>query len=102
MSALTAQQLDEVRRICEGFGVDRLDLFGSAAGGDFEPARSDYDFVVRFAPCTPSEHYDRYFGLLESLEQLLEAKVDLVEEIALRNPHLIRRMNESRIQLYAA
>lgn len=102
MSALTAPQLDQIRQLCQEFVVERLDLVGSAAAGNFSPARSDFDFMVRFAACSPSEHYDRYFGLLESLERLLESKVDLLEEPALRNPYLIRRMNESRIQLYAA
>jgi predicted nucleotidyltransferase len=34
--------------------VARLDVFGSAARGmDFDPARSDVDLLVEFAPSTP-------------------------------------------------
>ena len=34
--------------LCQRYGVSRLDLFGSAATGAFNPATSDYDFVATF------------------------------------------------------
>jgi len=40
--------------LCRRHGVARLDVFGSAARGvDFDPARSDVDLLVEFAPSTP-------------------------------------------------
>jgi hypothetical protein len=48
------------------------------------------------------EHYERYFGLLESLQELFARHVDLVEIGAMRNPYFIRRVNESRKLIYAA
>lgn len=38
----------EVVELCRRHGVERLDLFGSAAGFGFEPEASDLDFVVSF------------------------------------------------------
>ncbi|MGO9742875.1 MAG: nucleotidyltransferase domain-containing protein [Roseiarcus sp.] len=36
---------------CKRFDVARLDIFGSAARGEnFDPARSDADFLVAFGP----------------------------------------------------
>ena len=65
----------------------RLDLFGSAAGDDFDPARSDLDFLVEFQPVPPGGYADAFFGLKESLEQLFGRPVDLVAAAAIRNPY---------------
>src|SRR5215211_8670805 len=63
----------EVAALCERYGVKRLDLFGSAAGDGFDPEASDLDFVVSFERRDPPGLFDRYFGLKEDLEVLLEA-----------------------------
>jgi len=36
----------EIRALCRQYGVIRLDLFGSATGPEWDPERSDFDFVV--------------------------------------------------------
>ena len=41
---------EELRELCRRYHVRRLDLFGSAARGDFVPARSDLDFLVDSTP----------------------------------------------------
>jgi predicted nucleotidyltransferase len=51
---------------------------------------------------TPAEHADRYFGLLEKLEILLQAPVDLVESGAIRNPFFRRAVEATQVTLYAA
>ncbi|MBI4558151.1 MAG: nucleotidyltransferase domain-containing protein [Candidatus Hydrogenedentes bacterium] len=88
--------------LCRTYAVHRLESFGSATNGSFDARESDLDFLVTFEPCTPGEHYERYFGLLESLESLFGRTVDLVEAQAMRNPYFIRQVNESRKLLYAA
>lgn len=92
----------EIDQICRRYGVSRLDLFGSAAGENFDPERSDLDFVVAFAPQTPPRLFDRYFGLKEELEELLGRGVDLLMEGAMKNPYFVSSVNESRVTLYAA
>jgi predicted nucleotidyltransferase len=67
MHPVVQQKLAEVTALCRRFQVQRLELFGSAAKGKFDPQRSDIDFLVEFAPAT-SGFADRYFGLLEALE----------------------------------
>ncbi|MBV8575147.1 MAG: nucleotidyltransferase domain-containing protein [Acetobacteraceae bacterium] len=42
------QYREKLRALCRCFHVRRLDLFGSAARGDFDPERSDVDFLVEF------------------------------------------------------
>ncbi|MBI3898971.1 MAG: nucleotidyltransferase domain-containing protein [Gammaproteobacteria bacterium] len=88
--------------LCRRYRVGRLALFGSAARGDFEPARSDIDFLVEFQPLSPTEHADAYFGLLMALEDLFERPIDLVEEGASRNPFFLQTVEQSSALLYAA
>ena len=91
----------EIEELCRRYGVWRLDVFGSAAVGDFRPGESDLDFLVEFD--SKGERYaDRYFGLLEGLKELFEREVDLVEDSAIRNPYFRKSVDESRELLYAA
>ena len=102
MNILVENKIGSLKKLCARYGVMRLELFGSAAGEGFDPESSDLDFLVQFLPCTPSDHYEHYFGLLESLEKLYKRKIDLVEEDAMRNPYFIKRVNQSRLPIYAA
>jgi predicted nucleotidyltransferase len=43
---LLQAKLELLRELCERFGVERLELFGSAARGAFGPAHSDLDCIV--------------------------------------------------------
>ena len=80
----------------------RLEVFGSAAGEGFEPSRSDLDFLVDFEPSSHSEMADRYFGLLEALEDLFGCRIDLVMTAAIKNPYFLKGIEPSRTLLYAA
>jgi len=60
----------ELAVLCRRFGVRRLDLFGSAATGAFDPGSSDVDMLVEFDD-EPTRLFDRYFGLKESLHDEL-------------------------------
>ena len=103
MDAVIESNLEAIQALCREFDVVRLEVFGSAATGDFDPARSDIDFLVEYAPETDLGPWmKRYFDLKDRLEQLLERPVDLVMVGALRNPYVIRSVNESRQLLYAA
>ena len=64
----------------QGLGVASLKLFGSAARNTARPD-SDADFLVRFAG---KPTFDRFMDLKLHLESVLEMKVDLVTEDALR------------------
>ena len=93
----------EVIAACRRHGVERLDLFGSAARGGFDPDVSDLDFVVSFKRREPPDLFGRYFGLKEDLEALFGRSLDLVMEGALRkDPSFTESVRESRIPLYAA
>lgn len=93
---------EDLARLCSQFAVRRLDLFGSAAAGKFDPARSDLDFLVDFGDPTGMTPFQQYFGLREALEKLFDRPVDLVMAGASQNRYFLESMNKSRRLLYAA
>jgi uncharacterized protein len=94
---------EELAALCRRFHVRRLDLFGSAARGDFDPNRSDIDFLVEFDRNQPDAlSLKSYFNLKEGLEALLGRPVDLVEPGAMRNPYLKASIEASREPVFAA
>ena len=92
---------EEIPRLCQRYGVRRLELFGSATTEKFDPARSDLDFLLEF-DSNPANLFNRYFGLKESLEALCGREVDLVTVGAMRNPYFIESVNKTRQLVYAA
>jgi len=101
MASVLDAHLAEIPDLCRRYGVSRLELFGSAASGAFDPQRSDLDFLVEF-DAVSSGLFDRYFGLKQSLEALYGSPVDLVTAGSLRNPYFLEAVNRSRQLLYAA
>ena len=85
---------------CRRFGVRRLEIFGSAARDDFDPGKSDVDFIVSFADKTPGTYADRYLDFAAALEQLLGRKIDLLTERCIRNPYFRREVEAARQIVY--
>ena len=103
MNRLIEDKREELNRVCARYHVRCLELFGSAATGQhFDTEKSDLDFLVEFLPLQPGEHFDTYFGLLESLQDLFERSVDLVMTRAIKNPYFLKSVNQTRTVLYAA
>src|SRR5271163_4846446 len=101
MIADIALHREELRTLCRRFHVRRLDLFGSAARGDFDPQRSDVDFLVEFDGEHPEAlSLKTFVGLKTSLEDLLGRPVDLVESSAMRNPYVKADVERSRVSLF--
>jgi predicted nucleotidyltransferase len=92
----------QVTALCRKHRVRRLALFGSGAKGQFDPTTSDVDLLVEFEPMTPSEHADSYFGLIEDLERLLDAPVDLVENAPIKNPYFRQAVEATQVVLFEA
>jgi hypothetical protein len=89
--SILAECREAIAALCRRYGVARLEVFGSAArGGDFDPARSDADFLVEFAE--PSTSLTAFLDFKEALEALLGRPVDLVERSAVEaSRNYIRR-----------
>ena len=102
MIPLLEENAARIRALCEQYRVQRLEVFGSAAAGDFQPGKSDVDFLVELEPRDPVAYGRAYFDLLFALQDLLAVSVDLVEIKVQRNPYLLKSINESRQLLYEA
>ncbi len=64
MHPLIQQHSREIATLCRRSHVRRLDVFGSASlGEDFDPKRSDVDFLVEFDPTRLTPTLSTYFDL---------------------------------------
>ena len=103
MIPLVVEKRPGIEQLCRRFRVLRLEVFGSAADGTFDPDRSDVDFLVEFHPDQDLGPWlAHYFDFKAELERLLDKKVDLVMPKAMKSPYFIREANRTRQLLYAA
>jgi hypothetical protein len=93
------QDLAKLKNLCVDYHVDKMYLFGSALNSSFT-AQSDIDFLVRFKQMDLSKYFQNYMELKKNLESLFGRKVDLLEEQTLKNPILIKSINESKELIY--
>lgn len=93
----------QIADICRRYHVSRLEVFGSAARGeDFDPGRSDVDFLVEFDSGPTLNRFDAYFGLQRALVDLLGRHVDLVTLSSVTNPFVRASIDEHREMLHGA
>jgi predicted nucleotidyltransferase len=102
MVELIEKHRDQLLALCRKYDVARLDLFGSALRKDFDPSRSDLDFLVEFNNFTIDGAFDRFFGLMVDLEDLFARRIDLVSYQAIQNPFFKQVVDQTRVNLYAA
>jgi predicted nucleotidyltransferase len=102
MTQLLEQNKGTLILLCKKYHVAALDVFGSAATGDFNEQTSDLDFLVEFDSTVKADRFDTFFALLEELKMLFKRPVDLVEPGGLRNPYFIESVNQTRRRTYAA
>ena len=84
---------EQVRELCERYGVRELALFGSVLREDFGPG-SDIDVLVEYPPDTEASLLD-FVALQDDLEKVLGRRVDLVSKGGLK-PHLQDRVLAQR------
>lgn len=95
-------KLDEIHELCCTYNVRRLDLFGSALHDDFEPERSDLDFLVEYNAMPLEDRADSFFGLWFGLEDLFGRSVDLIERQTVKNPYIGQAIHATRVMVYDA
>lgn len=102
MNRLIEEKRQQLELVCRRHHVARIELFGSATGPGFDPARSDLDFLVTFQELGADQYADAYFGLLEDLQALFQRPVDLVVASAIQNPYFRQAVDSTRTVIYAA
>jgi len=101
MIDLLKQKQNEVAELCRRYNVRRLDVFGSAANGNFDEENSDIDLLVEFYNHDTPGIFDRYMDLVENLESLFGKKVDLVTVRSVKNPYFRESVEASKELIYA-
>ena len=100
MIELINQHHDAVHALCRRYGVRRLDLFGSAATGAFDPTTSDLDFVATFTDTDAPNYAERFLDFADALEALFGRPVDVVIDRSIRDPHFRRAVDATRQPVY--
>lgn len=102
MQPILTENHEKIVELCRTHHVRRLSAFGSAVREDFDPARSDVDFLVEFEALPYPDGLNNRLDLEERLVRLLKRPVDLVGDGSIKNPYLLREINADRKLLYAA
>jgi predicted nucleotidyltransferase len=96
MHPIISNNLIALKTVLKSHKVTKAYVFGSVANGTFS-SESDVDILVNFEDnIDPIVYSDNYFDLLFALQSLFSRNVDLVNERSLRNPYLIRSIEDSR------
>jgi predicted nucleotidyltransferase len=96
---LISKHLNKLTKLCNTYHVEKMYLFGSALGSNFNE-KSDIDFLVKFKPIDLAEYFDNYMNLKESLKKELGREIDLVEEQTLKNPIFINSIEKNKELIY--
>ena len=101
MQSLLTDNIDKIWALCINNNVKSLYAFGSVCTDKFDE-KSDVDFLVSFKNIELLKYADNYFDFKFSLEELLNRPVDLIEEMAMKNPYFIEAVNESKKIIYGS
>lgn len=97
MNTLIEDKRAQLTELCRKYHVYRLDLFGSAAKGTFDPDTSDLDFIARFDGTREPDYAERFYRFAESLEVLFGRPVDVLTENMIRNPYFREDVEADRL-----
>lgn len=99
MIPLIADNKDAIAAICREYRIRKLDLFGSAATGEFDADTSDIDFIVDVGDYERGVSV-RFFRFADALESLLGHPIELITEEQIRNPYFRQSVEEQRTNVY--
>ncbi len=91
--------IDNLKKLCVIYNVEKMYLFGSSLNSSFNE-KSDIDLLVKFKQIELSKYFDNYINFKEKLESLFGREVDLLEEQTLKNPILIKSIDNSKELIY--
>jgi len=91
------QNDNNIIEICKRYAIKSLSVVGSVARGD-ETEDSDIDLLVVFKPF--GSPILQYMGAKNDFEKVLNHKVDLIENSAIKNPYFRESIETDRVLLY--
>jgi predicted nucleotidyltransferase len=96
---LITKNIAEISSLCDVNSIRSLFAFGSVTTNRFRED-SDVDLIVDIDEEDPLAYTDKYFDLKFNLERLLNRKIDLLEQRALKNPYLINEIDRTKVLVY--
>ena len=103
LHASIADKKEEIATICRRHRVARLEVFGSAARGtDFDPERSDADFLVEYCPPLLPGLFERRISLQNELRAVLGREIDLIRVGTIRNRYRKATIDRDRETVFEA
>lgn len=97
---LITDNLEQIYALCRKYGVKTLCVFGSILTPRFNE-NSDVDFSATFYPEEdPLVSGRKFLDFYLALEDLLDRKIDLVDEDILKNKYFIEELNETKQLIY--
>ena len=93
--------INQIKQLCDKHKVRHLFVFGSVLTERFSDS-SDVDLLVDINLKDPIEYAENYFDLKFQLEDLLNRKIDLLEEKGIGNPYLREGIDKSKRLIYGA
>lgn len=99
MIDLVASKRNDLAHLCRVFSIRKLELFGSAVKGTYDPQSSDLDFIVDLGAYEP-EVADRFLNFADALEELFGKPVDLITEDSIVNPYFRKAVDEARETIF--
>lgn len=103
MNAILKKKEKELKALCQKYQVERLYAFGSVTSDQFDPDRSDLDFIVAFQQGLDPITMGGYLWDMQlDLEAMFNRKIDLLRERPFRNPYFAKAVEESKRLLYGA
>ncbi|MCO5226632.1 MAG: nucleotidyltransferase domain-containing protein [Thermomicrobiales bacterium] len=99
MIPLVEEHLDEIIALCEENEIKGLWLFGSAATGNWDPERSDLDFLFDIGEYNDSAGM-RWMRLNSGLIRIFGENFDLVSRPAIKRPKFRASVDKTAIPIY--
>jgi len=89
----------DIKELCKQNRVRSLYVFGSVLTDKFND-KSDIDLLVDIDSNDPLVYADYYFNLKFALQELFKRPIDLLESKAMKNPYIIRNIDNSKFLIY--
>lgn len=96
------QRQNEFSELCGSHGMKSVYLFGSALTEEFDPAKSDFDFLVEINETDPVSRGEKLLSFWNKSEKLFNRKVDLLTSSNLKNPFLKSSVDNTKVLIYEA
>ncbi|MDX2189905.1 MAG: nucleotidyltransferase domain-containing protein [Bacteroidota bacterium] len=97
---LINKHLDEIFSLCNKYQVEKLYVFGSIVKNNYDPTKSDIDFLYRMINRDPLDMGEDVLNLYEDLKVTLGTEIDLISEKSISNPVFKDSIMSSRVLIY--